>query len=122
MSALELAVQGCTFKYTIGVTGAPPTVVTPPSTKVKATNKGIYFKQIDITLSGLSYAGCVQTTPVNTSIMPTSADNKVEGELVMRKGDKVVAVPIVGASGGSPCNFTTDVEVDDPAQTDVKGT
>ena len=121
MSVLELAIQGCTFKYTVGVSGPPPTVITPPSTKVKVTNKGVYFKQIDVTLSGLSYGGCAQTASVNASIMPTALDNKVEGELVMRKGDKVIAVPIVGASGGSPCNFTVDVEIDDPAQTDVKG-
>ncbi len=125
MAGIEIAVEGAVLIISGSTTpeGPPPTITSIPSSNVKVDDKKVYYKQLDITIAGLSDStGCVQSTPVNASIMPTAENDEVDGELVLRKGDKVVGVAISGQNAvPEACSFTVDVEISDAGQTAVKG-
>lgn len=123
MPAEEIAVQGLTLQITGCSTPGTASVTSSPSTKRKEDSKGVYKKQLDISISGCQNGSCVQGAPKTDTIMPTATKDKCEGEFVLRKGDKKLGITINGTDSGSgaPCSFPVNVEITAAGQTKVKG-
>lgn len=121
MALIELAVDGLELTVTGGGSSPVATITSTPSTKVLAETKGVYFKQLDVSLSNCESGSC-QNASGKGSILPAATKVKAEGELVMRKGDKNTAITVYGTdTGGGACSFTVAVEITTPGQTKSKG-
>lgn len=128
MAGKEIANEDLTLQITTeGVTGSIE-IISVPSTKVKANNKGVYRGDLIFNVSGLVQGVCGTSTAgsnLGVTISPTAVKVKAEGLEVLRKGDKVTEVTSSGAmQPGSPsptaCTITYDVEVVDAGQTKAK--
>lgn len=143
-----LAVQGCTFKFyldpgmgTISGGTAAPAAGSLPSSDIAVNNKGVWFKEIKVQLSGTSVtlttppAGAVSPSSVSGTQTPAvititgTADNVLEGDVntgtkAVLKGDKgsgTVSWLFPGPQGTQvPGTANVNIEVDDPGQTDAE--
>ena len=83
----NVAVVGCTVTLSPG-TGVAQ-ITTQASLKVKADGKGVYFGNIDVSVSG--YSDSTITVPGSGSgtitIKPSAQKVKVEGDYVILEGD-----------------------------------
>ena len=83
----NVAVVGCTVTLSPG-TGVAQ-ITTQASLKVKADGKGVYFGNIDVSVSG--YSDSTITVPGSGSgkitIQPSAQKVKVEGDYVILEGD-----------------------------------
>jgi len=121
MAGIEVANADLTL--TVSDENNPTPVITSlPSTKVKANSKGVHKGQIDVVIaSGLRVTPCTQSVSVNASILTTAQKVKIEGDYVMRKGDKVTVPSVTGVlDGGGGCTFPIDIEITNAGQTKVK--
>jgi len=124
MALLEVAVQGLTVAPQGIVSGGVLSIVSVPSTKVKAEGKGVYKQNLQFTLSGANAVGYDPGTVMTVgtaSISPTSTKNKAEGQFVMRKNDQNLAVNMTGTIGGTPTPFIEPWKITVPGQTKVIG-
>jgi len=135
-----IAVEGCSFKYTITV--ATPNysvqdpsggqITAPPSPKVKAEGKGVYKNgcsfQATLIAPPTNVGGAVTPTDltINGNFNSTAMNTKADGTLVLLKGDKTAAMTASftdtnSASGVTvPVVVTVIAEIDDPGQEKVK--
>ena len=123
---LELtAVNGCIVEVTTPlVIGAPPSVVSIPSTVDKAEGQGVFSDKLDVIISGLTLGACVQNAPVNASISATAENDFSENKKTMRKGDSESGISIDGMTTATPpvaCKFSVDIEITDPGQSSTQG-
>lgn len=83
----NVAVVGCTVTLSPGE--GVSQITTQASLKVKADGKGVYFGDIDVSVSG--YSDSVITVPLSGSgtitIKPSAQKVKVEGKYVILEGD-----------------------------------
>jgi len=126
-----IANQDCTLSIiTPGVSGVI-TVLSVPSTVMKAEGKGVYKKEIEFSVANVVAVApappCGSVTPgtvTSAKILATAIAVTTEGDAVMRLGDKVTGVTTTGATNpGSPpisCTITFDVEITDAGQNKVK--
>lgn len=79
-----VAVDGCTLTISSGGSGPAPSVTNSPSSNIKAGGKGVFFKEIKFSVSGVT-AGTI-----------TNADGAGEGTIkgtgssILENGDKAV--------------------------------
>jgi hypothetical protein len=124
MSAELVAVDGLSL-VDDNVSNTTTVAVTPgylPSEKVKAQGKGVYKKELQVTIaSGSGIAGsCVLVAPVNGKIDPTAIKVKAEGELVMREQDGATIDAQGQTPQGAPCNLSFNIRIDNAGQTKVR--
>jgi hypothetical protein len=128
MPAKEIANANMTIQVKSPVVGTV-TVISQPSTDVKAGGAGIYSGPLKFSVANIVNDPCGKATVGTLSqgvIEPTAVDTKAGGKLVIRKGDKVENLQSTGAmqpggSGPEPCVITFAVEIVDAGQSDIKG-
>jgi hypothetical protein len=130
VSLKEIAVDGCTLTITTAGVNGTISIVSVPSTKVKAEDKGVYSGDMQLMITGITGippAGSSSPGTASCSISPTATSVKAEGQLVCRVGDKVQNVSAVGATepnppppgNTKPSTIIFDVEITDAGQTKV---
>lgn len=122
MSLKEIAVQGSTLKFQNPAHSGTITITTPPSTNTKVDSKGVYAGVLTVTISNGSDGSITNATGTGT-ITPTALFVKVDGQLVIRKGDFSIPITMTGQNPSPPpptSTYLTTVEIDDPNQTNTK--
>jgi len=127
MSTKEIANANMTIEVVSPASGQV-TVISQPSTNVKAGGAGVYRGPLQFSVSNITSPGNGTAAPGMLPmgvVQPTASDTKADSMAVIRVGDKAEGLVSVGAmNAGSPptpavINFT--VEIKDAGQTDVKG-
>ena len=115
----KVVVQGATLGFKAPVTGSV-TFVSPPSTKVKAENKGVYKGTVQFTVNvGTTNGACTLNAPHPDSFSPQAVKTTVESEKPLREDDEKIVVLNGLDGGGNPCSFSATVIVQDSGQTKV---
>lgn len=132
MSLAAIANEDVTLTITTAGVSGSISIVSSASSKVKAPKgKGVFFKEIEFNVSGLTEGECGTITPgTNTGEKILTTATKVKdanGDAVMRLGDKLTGIQSNGATKPKPtspffesCTITYDVEITDAGQTKVK--
>ena len=129
MTTKEVAVDGCVLSHKAGspISGGSFSITSTPSDKELENGKGAYEKELKFTFSGGSATGFAPNSVATTApqtINPT-ADSKMGGEKVMRKGDSVLmnCVGTIAPPATPPTGpIAGDVEISDAGQTNLKTT
>jgi hypothetical protein len=130
MSQKLVAVDGMTLTITSAGVNGTITIVSMPSTKVLAGNKGVYSGELQLMVSGITGippAGSSSPGTATCSISPTATKTKAENKLVIRVGDKIQNVSAVGATepnppppgNTKPSTIVFDIEITNAGQTKV---
>ena len=114
----KVVVQGATLGFKAPVTGSI-TFVSPPSTKVKAENKGVYKGTVQFTVNTATNKVCTLNAPYSDSFSPQAVKTTVESEKPLREDDEKIVVLNGLDGGGNPCSFSATVIVQDSGQTKV---
>jgi len=114
----KVVVQGATLGFKAPVTGSI-TFVSPPSTKVKAENKGVYKGTVQFTVNTATNTVCTLNAPYSDSFSPQAVKTTVESEKPLREDDEKIVVLNGLDGGGNPCSFSATVIVQDSGQTKV---
>ena len=113
------------------VSGGTFTIISTPSTKVKAEGAGVHTNDLRFTFAGgdakdgeeidLVDPGTVVSVPPYQSISATAVKTRADGSLVMRLGDTNATAQFQGTLSGSPVGpFAGSVEVATAGQTKAK--
>lgn len=116
----ELAIQGCQVSITSGQTASAINITTQPSSDVFVNNKGVYFGDINVSLTAVT-SGSYVCASATITISGTA------GNILNSNGDKAV---VKGDSGSKSLTFTNPstseqitatvrIEVTNAGQTDV---
>lgn len=101
---------------------AQATIITPPSTKVKAGGAFCYFGVLQVQVVGATQGSMVQNAPMVGTIMPTATKVKsLEGFAVL-EGDKTAApviCPAIDTSSGAPATISVSVTIQSAGQVKV---
>jgi len=124
MASKELAVEGMTFKFVNPAHSGNVVINDPPSSKNKCIGNGIYKDNLSINITNGSDGSITNGTGAG-NIAATGSKVKIDNNiLVLRKGDQSGNITITGTNPSPPpptLQYTTQVEIDDPGQTKVKG-
>jgi hypothetical protein len=123
MALKEFAVVGMTFKFVNTAHSGDIAVTGISSIKVKAGNQFVYQNNLSITITNGSDGSITNATGSGT-MTATSTKNLVENVAPLRKGDQSIVITMTGTNPSPPpptAQYTTQVEIDDPGQTKVKG-
>lgn len=130
MSLKAIANEDVTLTITTAMVNGSITIVSSASAKVNAPKeKGVFFKEIEFNVSGLTKQSCGSITPGSNNglkILATASKVRdINGDAVMRLGDKLTGIQSTGATRPPPqspqsCTITYDVEITDAGQTKVK--
>ena len=71
---------------------AVATVITPPSTKVKASGGFIYLNNTTVQIVGATQGTYVQTVPVSGDLISTATKVKSESKFVLLEGDETAPI------------------------------
>ena len=118
-----ITVQGMTLLIQ-GVTPGVTQVITSPSTKGKAENKGIYKGTVTVQLTACSQGTYNQTSPITGDFITSAIKNKVENQLVLLEGDLTAVINVPMQNTVSPFQSTTfpaTVKISLAGQTKVQG-
>lgn len=112
-----IAVKDCTLSLSQG-TGTI-TIQTPPSTKSKIDNKGIYAGNLTILIT--NYVGATITNGTGSgTLFPLSQKVKVENKIVCVEGDKT-QITVTGVTvSGSPSSEIVTVTISKAGQNKIK--
>lgn len=119
----ELAVLGCTVDITSGQTATAKSITTSPSSDILVNGKGVYFGDIDVLLTAITY-----TTPAEvfactegTITISGSGSDVLEGtKKAVLKGDSgSKELMFTGVSTGTQVTVTVTVKITNAGQTDV---
>lgn len=116
----ELAVQGCTVKVTTaGMSCEAIAVTTPPSQEVLADGKGVYFGDIDVSLTAIT-SGSLVCASGTITITATGEDHTSHSKKAVLKGDKgTKTLTFTDSSTGAQSQLPVTIEVTDPGQNKV---
>lgn len=119
----NVAVEGMQLTFS-GVLNPVWTVATPPSDKVTASNKGVYFGNITVNLTGgqLGIWAFVSATPF--MLTPTATKCKNQQGMVLLEGDQASG-SVTWATGSPSMPFVTQpctCVVQSAGQTKVQAT
>lgn len=123
MALKNIAVDGCTISPQGIVSGGTLTITSLPSIKGKAGGKGIYTTPLTFTVAGANASGYDPGTVVTVgpaSIISTAQKTIVEGKLVIREEDQVIAA-MTGTIGGTPTPFTEVFKITNAGQAKAVG-
>lgn len=122
--ALKLvAVEGATLKITTVGASANLEITTLGSTNDQHEDKAILRGPIIVVATNGTFGACGSVTPAigSGTITPSATKDKSNDLAVIRKGDGVTIQMSGTSPGPTPCNFSMDVEIDDPNQSTVRG-
>ena len=119
-----LAVDGCTLIIQ-GGTGPTPSITNQPSTKVLADGKGVFFKEIKVSLSGVT-AGTITNSDGQGEGTITGTGTKItdaNGDPAVLEGDVSANITVNGTmttqSGPQKASGVVTVKVSKAGQTVV---
>lgn len=127
MSAIELACEGCTLKFTntshtgsilIAPIGVGGSTGSKAKCRVNDVDNQVYVG-VKFTVSGASNGAGITAGTGTGTITGSATKVKVSGQPPVRKGDCVTII-ITGVQSGSPATYSSELEVDDPGQTKAK--
>lgn len=113
----ELAVVGCTVEITSGQTASAKIITTPPSTKVFADQKAVYFGDIDVQLTTLSQGNYVN--PLATITIKATASKNLDsnGNKAVQKNDSgSQVVTLTDPDSGATITPTVTIKISDAGQ------
>lgn len=119
----NVAVQGCTLTLNVG--DGQKQITTQPSSVMKCSGKGVYTKEIVVSISG--YTGGQITDPQtgagSVTIKSSASSMKSEGEFVLLEGDESEETELTGTSGGgqSIAKQKVKLKIQSAGQSFVKG-
>lgn len=119
----DLAVLGCEIKITSGQSSELIVVTTPPSTDNLVGVKGIYFGDIDVSLSAITQGNL--TCASGKITISGTADNilNADGDKAVQEGDSGTAtLTFTDSSSGATSPIPVTIEVKKAGQTDVTAT
>lgn len=114
----ELAVQGCTIQITSGQQASLIQITTPPSAKVKAEGKGVYFGDIEVSLTAITQGNL--SCPSGTITISGTASNvlNADGDCAVQKNDTATdTFTFTDSSSGSTTDLPVTVLITDAGQT-----
>lgn len=125
MALKELAVLGLTTKFVNPSHTGIVTIISSPSTKVTAENKGVYKDLMNISITNGSDGSTTTNATGSGVINATSTKIKIENIPPIRKGDQnLIPILMTGTNNSPPpptSTYTTIVEIDNPGQVKVYG-
>ena len=108
-----IAVEGCELTLSNG--SAISVTITSPASKLKATNKGVYFGDINISISGFS-SEKVDSGSGKGIIRPTAKSVSRKKNKVIRVDDVSDQITIYGTKSGEPATDIVTVKITDAGQ------
>lgn len=116
----ELAVQGCTVSITSGQSATTIQITTPPSNKDFVGTKGIYFGDIDVSLTAITSGSLVCAS--GTITIKGTASNILDsgGNKAVQKNDSATkTLTFTDSSTGATSDIPVTIKITDAGQTDV---
>jgi len=122
--AKEWCVEGLSLKFSINGTDVTESGVisisSTPSAHVKVNGHGVYSGIFNVTFSGSTYNGYVQTSPAVFAITCGAHYSKDDNKAIMLIEDTQTVGPIPFQLGQSSASYNIKCEVKDAGQTYVK--
>lgn len=121
MASTPVAVQGCTVSITSGQTATSIQITTQPSQKNKVGGKGIYFGDVDVTLTAVTVGSlvCASATLTISGSSQTIFD-KTSGDKAVLKGDSASdTFTFTDPSTQAQSDLTISIEITNAGQTVV---
>lgn len=118
----ELAVLGCTVDITSGQTATAKSITTSPSSNILVNGKGVYFGDIDVLLTAISFVSGETFTCASGTITISGTGSNVleETKKAVLKGDSgSKELMFTGVSTGTQVPAIVTVKITDAGQTDV---
>ena len=114
-----LAVLGCTVSITSGQQAAVIQITTPASTDISISNKGVYFGDIDVSLSAITMGSL--TCPSGTITIKGTASNVLSGsdKAVQKNDGGQDTLTFTDSSTGASSKLPVKIQITDAGQTDV---
>lgn len=103
-----IAVEG--FEYTCKFGGVAE-IISPPSEKVKIMENKVYKGNIQIKITNSNAGGAAGNASGTGNLKTTAEKNKVEGEYVVREGDKAEITVSGVTPDGSPVTSIEEFEI-----------
>ena len=122
MAFKEVVVLGCTITPQGIVSGGVLVITSVPSIKNFSETKGMYSGTLQFTVAGANAVGYDPGTVVTVgpaTILPTALKVLVDGSLVLRKDDQVLAAAMTGTILAVPTPFTEPFKITNAGQTKV---
>lgn len=121
-----LAVKGLNIQIlppVIGNMESNISIITQPSENIKIEGNGVYSGPMTISVSGTSYSGLSQVSPVSITINPETIKNiGVDGKISLAAGDKgKTLVPATFKTGDATESSYIEVMIADAGQNKVEG-
>lgn len=116
----EVAVQGCTVSVTSGQSVTSIQITTSPSDKDFVDDKGIYFGDIDVSLTTITSGSLVCAS--GTITIKGTASNVLDsnGNKAVQKNDSATkTLTFTNPSTGATSNIPVTIKITDTGQTDV---
>lgn len=118
----ELAVKGCTISITSGQEASSKLITSQPSTKVLVGSNGVYFGDMNVTLTSV-VQGAYVCEEASLTIKGTASNVLNSGdEKAVQKGDNASDTFTFKNPQGATQDFNVRIEVTDAGQTDVIAT
>lgn len=111
-----VAVEGCTLEI-VGGTGPEPSNDSTPSEKSFAGGKGIYFKEIAFSVSGVTAGDIANSDGEGSGTIPASGSNILDyasGDMAVLEGDISEEITVEGtkpAPGGGTTKASGKIKV-----------
>lgn len=121
----NVAVKGCTLEISSGGSGPAPTVDSSPSEDVLINDKGVFFKEIQFSVSGVTAGDIANADGEGSGTIKGTGANILDasGDKVVLEGDESVEITVNGTkpsqTGSVPASGKIKVKVSSAGQTDV---
>jgi hypothetical protein len=114
-----LAVKGCTVSITSGQQASVIEITTPASSDINVGGKGVYFGDIDVSLSAITMGSLV--CPSGTITIKGTASNILSGsdKAVQANDSGNDTLTFTDSSTGASSDLPVAIQISDPGQTDV---
>lgn len=119
-----IAVQGCTLEVTTTIIEGTTQIISLPSIKCKAKDKGIYRDTVTVSLSAYSDGTYNQVGTATGNFIITSTKCKADNQFVLRYNDSTAPITINLQNTVTPFDSktaTATVRISDAGQDKVKG-
>lgn len=116
----EVAVQGCTVSITSGQSATTIQITTSPSNKDFVDDKGIYFGDIDVSLTAITSGSLVCAS--GTITIKGTASNVLDsnGNKAVQKNDSATkTLTFTDTSTQATSDIPVTIKITDAGQTDV---
>lgn len=121
----NIAVKGCTLEISSGGSGPEPTVDSSPSDDVLVNGNGVFFDEIQFSVSGVTAGDIANADGKGSGTIKGTGDNILDasGDKAVLEGDESAEITVEGTkpsqSGPTYASGKIKVKVSKAGQTDV---